>query len=117
MSKRAPIYARVSTKDQKDCGYSLPTQIEACAAYATERGYMLVGEPFQDDYTGMSMDRPALNKLREAIPAAHIDVVIVLDLDRLARKAVYQMLLEEEFAKLGAVVEYANERYEDTDEA
>jgi site-specific DNA recombinase len=116
MSKRAAIYVRVSTKDQKDNGYSLPTQIEACTAYARECGYEIVSEAFQDDFTGMSMDRPALDKLREAIPALGIEVVIVLDLDRLARKTVYQMLIEEEFAKLGATIEYTNGRYADSDE-
>ncbi len=116
MSKRAAIYVRVSTKDQKDHGYSLPTQIEACAAYAAERGYKVVCDPFQDDFTGMRMDRPALDKLREAVTTFNIEVVIVLDLDRLARKVVYQMLLEEEFTKLGAAIEYANGRYEDSDE-
>ena len=30
----AAIYARVSTTDQADKGYSLPTQIEACRAIA-----------------------------------------------------------------------------------
>ncbi len=74
MSKRAAIYARVSTKEQKDSGYSLPTQVEACITYATEHGYTIVCEPFQDDYTGMSMDRPALDALRAAIPTHGIEV-------------------------------------------
>ncbi len=116
MSKRAAIYARVSTKDQKDHGYSLPTQVDACRTYADQQGYTIVCETFQDDYTGMSMDRPALDALRTAIPAQHIDVVIVFDLDRLARKMAYQMLLEDEFAKLGVTIEYVMGRYEDTDE-
>jgi len=30
----AAIYARVSTTDQADKGYSLPTQLEACQAMA-----------------------------------------------------------------------------------
>lgn len=116
MGKRAAIYARVSTKDQKDNGYSLPTQVDACAAYARECGYEVVCEAFQDDFTGMSMDRPALDRLREAIPAFNVNVVLVLDLDRLARKTVYQMLIEEEFARMGVTIEYVNGRYDDSDE-
>ena len=33
------IYTRVSTTDQADKGYSLPTQIEACQAMARQEGY------------------------------------------------------------------------------
>jgi site-specific DNA recombinase len=62
------------------------------------------------------MDRPQLDQLREAIPRDAIHAVLVFDLDRLARKAVYQMLLEEEFGKLGATIEYVNGRYDDSDE-
>jgi len=35
----AAIYARVSTTDQADKGYSLPTQLEACQAMARQEGY------------------------------------------------------------------------------
>src|SRR5262245_9635253 len=35
----AAIYARVSTTDQADKGYSLPTQLETCQAMAQQEGY------------------------------------------------------------------------------
>jgi len=35
----AAIYAWVSTTDQADKGYSLPTQLEACQTRAQQEGY------------------------------------------------------------------------------
>jgi site-specific DNA recombinase len=64
----AAIYARVSTKDQADKGYSLPTQIEACRALAQREGYTVPeSHVFVDDYTGMSLQRPEFTKLRELV--------------------------------------------------
>src|SRR5262245_48493862 len=111
MSKRVAIYARVSTDDQAHRGYSIPTQIEACRNYAREQGYDVVAE-FSDDYSGATLDRPELDKLRNLFGT--IDGVIVYEIDRLARKVVYQMLIEEEFQKNQAPIEYVLGGYADT---
>ena len=102
MTKQVAIYARVSTDEQAK-GYSLKTQVEACQTYAKERGY-IVTETFSDDYTGAVMDRPALNKLRDLIALETIEAVIVYDVDRLARKSAYQVLIEEEFKRAGVTM-------------
>lgn len=125
----AIVGARVSTKDQSDRGYSIPQQVEAGLSHVAERGYLLAdcagytsngdnAKPgvFQEDYTGMSMDRPALDAMREAVKLYGVKVIVFTELDRLARRAIYQTLLEEEFAKLGARIEYVYERFDDTDE-
>lgn len=114
MIKKSFIYARVSTDEQAK-GYSLQTQIEACSHYCVEKGYEII-DTFQDDYTGASMDRPGLNQLREAVNSHIADLVIVYDVDRLARKSVYQMLIEEELLHQGVSVEYVLGGYTDTDE-
>jgi len=114
MIKQAAIYSRVSTDEQAK-GYSLKTQIEACQAYAQERGY-IVAATFSDDYTGAAIDRPELNKLRDYMARNPLDVVIVYDIDRLARKSAYQVLIEEEFKRAGVVIEFVMAQYEDTDE-
>jgi site-specific DNA recombinase len=114
--KAAAIYCRVSTEEQAG-GYSLITQMEACQQYATEHGYIVMPEHiFQDDYTGASLDRPALDRLRAVAASGQVEAVIVLDLDRIARKVVYQMILEEEFTRYGAPIEYVNDRFEATPE-
>jgi len=115
LSKRALIYVRVSTDEQAK-GYSLKTQIEGCARYAEEMGYAIAAT-FQEDYTGTSLDRPALNEMRNFIATDQsISVLIVYDLDRIARKSILQMILEEELHRSGIVVEYVIGRYEDSDE-
>jgi site-specific DNA recombinase len=114
MTKNAVIYCRVST-DEQTKGYSLKTQADACEHYAHVQGYAIL-EAFNDDYSGASLDRPELNRLREYIHSNQVDAVIVYDIDRLARKSVYQMLIEEEFQRLGVTVQYVLGQYEDNDE-
>jgi site-specific DNA recombinase len=108
------IYARVST-DEQTKGYSIQTQIESCRKYASERGYCVLAE-FTDDYTGDSMDRPGLNSLREYILINTVSLIIVYCVDRMARKCVYQMLIEEEFERVGITVEYMMGQYSNNDE-
>jgi site-specific DNA recombinase len=110
----AVIYARVST-DEQGRGYSLPTQIEACRKYAIDRGYRVLKE-FTDDYTGDSIDRPGLNDLREFVSSHSIEKVIVYCVDRLARKLVFQLLIDNEFEEIGIRMEYVLGQYEDTEE-
>ena len=114
-TKRAIIYVRVSTDEQAK-GYSLQTQVEGCQRYAEEMGYSIAAT-FQEDYTGTSLDRPALNEMREYLGLDKtVSILIVYDLDRIARKSVHQMILEEELHRFGVTVEYVIGRYEDSDE-
>ena len=112
---KAIIYVRVSTEEQAAKGYSLPTQIEACQNYSERKGYDVL-EVFQDKYTGTVMDRPGLNALRGFIAENEINIVIVYDIDRLSRKAIHQMLIEDELENEGIKVEYVLGQYQDTDE-
>jgi site-specific DNA recombinase len=93
----AAIYARVSTEDQGK-GYSIPTQIEACQIFAKEQGYTVPeGNIFVDEgISGATMERPALQQLRELIRTRTISAVLIYDLDRLSRKLVHQLLLTDE---------------------
>jgi site-specific DNA recombinase len=94
----AAIYARVSTADQADKGYSLPTQIDACQSLARQEGYSVPDTHiFVDDYTGTSLNRPQFTKLRDLVHQRLVQAVFVYDLDRLSRKLAHQLLLSEEF--------------------
>lgn len=84
---RAAIYIRVSTEDQAQ-GYGLDVQRARCEAMATVKGWQLVGTYADEGISGTkdASGRPGLAAMLAAIDQGQIDAVIVLALDRLARK-------------------------------
>ncbi len=115
--KRAVLYARVSTDEQADKGYSLGTQTDACRKYAEQHGFTSVAE-ITDDYTGTKLDRPGLDQVRALIDRQEIDAVIVLASDRLSRKLAHVLVLREEFQRAGIELHFVNRgKSEDTPES
>jgi len=103
--KIAAIYARVSTTEQADKGYSLPTQLDACQAMARQEGYTVPDtHVFVDDYTGTSLNRPQFTQLRDLVRQRLVQAIFVHDLDRLSRKLAHQLLLSEEFEQAGVAL-------------
>ena len=86
------IYARVSTEQQAEKGYSISTQIEACQKKAMELGADTIKVYKDDGYSGAYLERPALDSLRDALAAGLHDTVIVYDTDRLARDTMVLLL-------------------------
>ena len=64
---RVAIYARVSTQEQAEHGYSLGTQLEACRQKAQELGAVTIREYIDDGQSGEFLDRPALTELRKGL--------------------------------------------------
>src|SRR5687768_2151508 len=89
MNKRAAIYVRVSSDDQAERGYSLPSQIEACQKFAWQKGFDIAAV-YQDDVSGAKpiASRPEGGELQNAIDARQINTVIIYQVDRLSRDIV-----------------------------
>lgn len=89
MTKKAAIYTRVSTDDQADKGYSLPSQLDGCRQYIEQLGYAVVAE-FRDDHSGAIpvTERPQGRRLAEMIKFREVDAVVVHQVDRLSRDIV-----------------------------
>ena len=81
---RVWLYARLSNDDDREMN-SLLNQREICQAFAEQHGYIIVGQSFDDNISGMSFDRRGLDELTAAVDADKIDAVIVKDLSRLGR--------------------------------
>jgi site-specific DNA recombinase len=114
--KSAALYARVSSKLQAEHGHSLESQIAACQEKAKEIGAETVKEYIDDGYSGAYLERPALDNLRDAVRDKLYDAVIVYDPDRLSRNLAHQLLLTEEFEKLGAKLIFVSTELKDTPE-
>ncbi len=105
---KAALYCRVSTDNQEREGTSLQTQLENCLAYCQGKGYD-VSYRFSEAYSGLSLERPDLDKLRELVRAEQIDVVVVYSLDRLTRDPGHGVILTQETEKHRVALETVTE--------
>jgi len=106
---RAAVYARVSTERQgRD--QTIDSQLEALRGWAAANGHELKSNHvfIDEGYSGSRLDRPALDRLRDAAREGELDVVAVYSPDRLARRYAYQVLLLEEFRRTGCAVEFVH---------
>jgi site-specific DNA recombinase len=104
---RAAAYARVSTEKQgRD--QTIDSQLEALRGWAAAEGHELKKDHIfiDEGYSGSRLDRPALDRLRDAVREGECDIVGVYSPDRLARRYAYQILLLEEFRKAGCEVAF-----------
>jgi site-specific DNA recombinase len=104
---KAAHYARVSTEDQAH-NYSISTQIEACQKLADELGYTVDQEHIliDDGYSGATLQRPGLERLRRLAEQGTIQSIICYDPDRLSRKLVHLLLLTEEWERQGVTIHF-----------
>jgi site-specific DNA recombinase len=113
---RAVIYTRVSTEEQAENGYSLSSQAEACRKYAAEHGFEVAGV-FQDDCSGMKLDRPQFTAARKALTDHKAEALIVYSSDRLTRKLAHKLIIREELQRAGVELHYVRRgKSEDTAE-
>src|SRR6059058_1890440 len=108
--RTAAIYARVSSERQRQ-DETIRAQTVGLRELAAERG-LLVPEDlvFEDEgFSGATLQRPALERLRDRAAEGALEVLLCHAPDRLARRYAYQVLLLEEFARGGAEVCFAQE--------
>jgi len=100
--KTAAIYARVSSDKQKD-DHTIASQTAALRAFAHAQGFDVPEDwVFEDEgYSGASLVRPGLERVRDLAAEGQIQAVLVFSPDRLSRKYAYQVLLTEEFSRHG----------------
>ena len=100
--KRAIIYARVSTDQQAEYGTSIDNQVEKSIAYAEAKGMKVVGI-FKEDFSGTTLDRPELNKVRAIFQAKQADALIIYKVDRQDRSwaGVNYLLFLQELQQFG----------------
>jgi site-specific DNA recombinase len=104
---RVAIYARVSTQRQAQ-SQTIEQQLERLRAFLRERGWAVAPEHIYRDEgaSGASLNRPALDALRDRAALAELDMVVVTAPDRLARRYLHQALVIDELAQRGCRVEF-----------
>jgi site-specific DNA recombinase len=103
------IYARVSSDQQTDA-HTIASQLSALRTRVAADGFTLPDEmQFMDEgYSGATLVRPGLERLRDLVAAGGVERLYVHSPDRLARKYAYQVLLMDEFQRTGVEVLFLN---------
>lgn len=103
---RCAIYTRKSSEEGLEQSFnSLDAQRDACEAFIASQkheGWVALPDRYDDGgFSGGSMDRPALQRLLEAVSNGSVDVVVVYKVDRLSRSLSDFARLTERFDKHG----------------
>ena len=98
----AAIYARVSSEQQREAN-TIASQTASLIEFAQGHDLEVPKEwIFEDDgYSGATLERPGLERVRDLASEGQIEVVFAYAPDRLSRKYAYQILLIEELARNG----------------
>src|SRR5712671_4243521 len=103
------LYARVSSEQQAEA-HTVASQVAALQERVAADG-LTVSEAMQfldEGYSGATLVRPALERLRDVLAAGSVDRLYIHSPDRLARKYAYQVLLVDELSRLGVEVIFLN---------
>src|SRR3989441_1876285 len=101
--------ARVSS-EQQAAAHTVASQVAAVRERVAADG-LTVSEAMQfldEGYSGATLIRPGLERLRDVIAAGTVDRLYVHSPDRLARKYAYQVLLVDAFRRAGVEVVFLN---------
>jgi site-specific DNA recombinase len=103
--KTIALYARVSS-DKQAKQATIESQVAALQQRAQADGHRVLPTDLyiDDGYSGATLKRPALERLRDRVAEGAIELLYVHSPDRLARRYAYQVLLLEEFHQKGVQV-------------
>lgn len=93
----AAVYGR--TSKETDDAFSVSSQIDAGLTYSKLHDLVIpVAYHFREDYSGRTIDRPELSKIRQLAKEGKIQALIIHSTDRLARRvSVGEIMLDEFF--------------------
>src|SRR5205823_927304 len=100
---RLAIYARVSSEEQRE-GQTIDSQIAELERFAREKGWALAGVYKDEGWSGALLSRPALDRLRDDAARKLCDLVLLNDVDRLARDVAHLGIVKRDLERSGVRV-------------
>jgi site-specific DNA recombinase len=104
--KKAAIYSRVSTDDQKEFGFSLQDQEARLIKHCHQKGYEII-KHYQDDHSAKDFNRPAFKDFLEDLKEKRIkpDIFLCVRMDRFSRNSTDSINMFTFFQKHGIYFE------------
>lgn len=107
MNKKAAIYARFSSNNQRE--ESIDAQVRAITEYANKNGYIIVKSYIDEAFSATTDQRPAFLEMIKECEEDLFDIILIHKLDRFARNrydsAIYKRMIQENDVRLISVLE------------
>lgn len=106
--QNAAIYIRVSTEAQQSKGTSPQSQLEDCSEVARENELIVPAEYiFTEQASGADPERPKLLEVLNLVETRKVDALIILDISRLARDMLMQLIVAQKCRENGVKLLFA----------
>ncbi|WP_130055578.1 recombinase family protein [Bacillus thuringiensis] len=113
IQKSAALYARVSTVEQAEEGYSIDEQVNVLREWCEREGYTIYKEYVERGVSGKSIKgRPAIQQLLHDANHRCFDIVLVWKMNRLSRKSVDLLTIVDNLQHRGISFRSFTERHE-----
>ena len=109
---RAALYARVSTEDQANEGFSLDAQVKRLEAYCRVRGWEVAGVYRDEGFSGRNTDRPEYKHMMA--DSDSWDTILVLKMDRIHRNSVNFALMMDDLRAKGKEFTSMQDKFDTT---
>lgn len=103
---RAALYARVACKTPQ--ANAMVSQLEALRDHASGSGMKIIEEFTDEGYSGLRLDRPGLDRMRDLAEQRGFDVLLACGPDRLARNFERLVFILEELERYGVRTIFPN---------
>lgn len=100
---KAVIYARVSTEEQKD-GQTIDSQISELERFAADKGWQVIDVYKDEGWSGGLLARPELDRLRDDASRGRFQIILLNDVDRLARDVSHLGIVKRDLERRGVEV-------------
>jgi site-specific DNA recombinase len=102
---RVAIYARVSSEEQRE-GQTIDSQIAELERFARAQDWLITGLYKDEGWSGAVLARPALDRLRDDASKKLFDIVLLNDVDRLARDVAHLGVIKRALERQGLQVRF-----------
>jgi site-specific DNA recombinase len=101
--KRVALYARVSSEEQRE-GQNIDSQVAELERSAKQSGWGITDVYKDEGWSGSLLARPQLDRLRDHASKGLFEVVLINDVDRLARDVVHLGVIKRDLERQGVQV-------------
>jgi len=100
---RVALYVRVSSDEQKQ-GHTIDSQVSELRQFAAQKEWSVISVYSDEAWSGASLARPELDRMRDDARRKAFDAVLINDVDRLARDVTHLGIIKRDLERSGTKV-------------